>query len=121
MTCGSLQGSGDTACWPVEVDREPGRKRKASAQVTPPRSPPAGARLNSITAQGIEANGCLSKDGPAGLHAVPRLAVPTGCQSHSRSGPHWITRLTAPTVVSHRGTSDPSATAMGAMGCFPVL
>ena len=66
-------------------------------------------------------NSSLSRDGSAGLYAVPRLAVPTGCQFHCRSGPHWITRLTALTVMSHRGTSCPSAAAMGAMGCLPVL
>ena len=65
--------------------------------------------------------GCTSHGQEPLAYEVPRLAVPTGCQFQSRSGPHWITRLTALTVMSHRGTSRPSAAAMGAIGCVPVL
>jgi hypothetical protein len=35
-------------------------------------------------------------------YEAPRLAVPTGCQFQNRSGPHWVTRLTA-VILSSAG------------------
>ena len=46
MTCGSLQGSGDSACWPVEVDEEPGKQLQGICPGHAIDVPPAGARLN---------------------------------------------------------------------------
>jgi hypothetical protein len=50
-----------------------------------------------------------------------RSAVPRGRQSHSSSGPRWMTRLSLSRVTSQPGSSLPRAAMTGAAGCWLVL
>jgi hypothetical protein len=47
--------------------------------------------------------------------------VLTMLQSQARSGPCWMTRLTAPMLMSHSGSCVPSASMMGLAGWLDVL